>query len=217
MLRPQFTLPPPTKRDDWSSSGPPSNEKCAPGWGSQVVYVARAKLGELGTDHVAGAVEVIQDDEGFFPGRAGLMGTPGGMVGVADVIERLGLAPAMAGLAVQVERTLVAGGRFGVVAQLMMGVAQTVPDVALLLGVVAKFLLQLESLPAVAERLPVIAELGMEPADPVQGQSLAEPVAGSVEQIQCLLGMAERVCATAPPLKIEGQIDVDAGLGGAVP
>ena len=136
--------------------------------------------------------EVVQDGQRFLPGGAGLIRLTGGEAGVADVAERLGLGPPVADLPVQAEGPLVAGGRFGVVAEVVVGEPEAVPDVGLQPGV-AKFGEQLERLPAGDERMAVIAELDVEPADPVQGEGLARPVAGGGEQLQRLPGMAERV------------------------
>lgn len=53
----------------------------------------RGQPGELGADlRGLGVVDVVQDGERFFPDRASLILMPGGVVGVADVIERRGLA-----------------------------------------------------------------------------------------------------------------------------
>ena len=141
--------------------------------------------------------EVVQDGERFLPGGAGLIRLTGGEAGVADVAERLGLGPPVADLPVQAEGPLVAGGRFGVVAEVVVGEPEAVPDVGLQPGV-AKFGEQLERLPAGDERMAVIAELDVEPADPVQGEGLARPVAGGGEQLQRLPGMAERVARPGP-------------------
>ena len=54
-------------------------------------------------------VEVIQDRERLFPGCAGLRRIPGSAVGVTEVAEGFGHAPAAADLAVQVDRLLVTG------------------------------------------------------------------------------------------------------------
>jgi hypothetical protein len=141
-------------------------------------------------------VEVVQDGERFLPGGAGLIRLTGSEAGVADVAERLGLGPAVADLPVQAEGPLVTGGRFGVVAELVVGEPEAVPDVGLQPGV-ATFLEQLERLPAGGARLPVVAELDMEPADPVEGEGLARPVAGRGEQLERLPGMAEGVGVAA--------------------
>src|SRR5262249_40977294 len=78
-------------------------------------------------------------------------------------------------------------------------------------------LVQLERLPAVAERLPVIAEHGMEPANRVQGDSLARPVTGGGGQLQRLPGMLQRLVVQALKLNHDGQGVLDVGLADAVP
>src|SRR5215831_114001 len=113
-----------------------------------------AETGELVADLLGvGVAEVVQDDERFFPGRSRLPGVPGGVPGIPDAVERLGLAPSVAHLTVQVEGALVASGRLGMVTEVMVGIAQAVPGGCLQLGI-AEFLEQLERPPAVAERLP---------------------------------------------------------------
>src|SRR5215831_19489885 len=95
----------------------------------------RAKFGELGADLVGvGVVEVVQDRERFLPGRAGLVWVPSGVLGVAEMAERLGLAPAVVGHPVTAEGPLIAGGGFGIVAEVVVGVAETVQDRGLQLG-----------------------------------------------------------------------------------
>jgi hypothetical protein len=86
------------------------------------------------------------------------------------------------------------------VAQVVVGEPEAVPDIGLQPGV-AKGLEQLERLPAGDERMPVITELDIEPADPIQGEGLARPVAGGGEQLQGLPDMAERVGVPALLLK----------------
>jgi putative transposase len=122
-------------------------------------------------------VEVVQDGERLFPGRARLPEMPGGVAGVANVTENLGLARAVAGLAMQVEGTLVAFDGFAVVAQVLVGVSEAVQRRGLRLAV-AECVEQVESLAAVAQRLPVIPEPGVEPANRVQGECLARQVTG---------------------------------------
>jgi hypothetical protein len=68
-------------------------------------------------------VKVVQNSERFLPGSTRLLAMPGRLLGVPDVTKRIGFAPAVADLAVQVEGTLIRGGRFAVVAEVMVGVA----------------------------------------------------------------------------------------------
>jgi hypothetical protein len=57
------------------------------------MHRVRAETGELGADLASvGVLEVFQDGERFFPYLAGLLAMPGGVMNVARVAERLGLA-----------------------------------------------------------------------------------------------------------------------------
>ena len=125
-----------------------------------------------------GVVKVVQNSERPLPGSTRLLAVPGRMLGVPDVTERIGFAPAVTDLPVQVEGALIAGGRFAMVAEVMMGVTEAVPDPGLHVGRATELGVQAESPPAVAEGLPVVPEVGVEPADAVQGDRLALPVAG---------------------------------------
>jgi hypothetical protein len=109
-------------------------------------------------------LEVGQYHERLFPGGAGLREVPRGVLGVAEVIKRLGRTPAAAELTVQVKRAPVAGGGLGEIAEPLVGVPEAVQHVghALLIAEVAE---HGERLLAVGERLLVIAEYDMEPAD----------------------------------------------------
>ena len=71
-------------------------------------------------------LEVGQDHERLFPRGAGLREVPGGMLGVAEVTERLGRTPAAAELTVQVKCPPVTGGGLGEVAELLVGVPEAV-------------------------------------------------------------------------------------------
>ena len=139
-------------------------------------------------------LEVFQDGERFFPCLAGLLAMPGGVMNIAGVAERLGLAPPVTDLPVQVEGAVVTGNRFGMVAEVVVRVPQAVQGGSLQLWVAKRLtLVQLERLPAVDERLPVIAEHGVEPAHRVQGDGLARPVTSGGEQLQRLPGMIQRL------------------------
>jgi hypothetical protein len=109
-------------------------------------------------------LEVGQYHERLFPCGAGLREVPGGVLGVAEVTKRLGRTPAAAELTVQVKCAPVAGSGLGEIAELLVGVPEAVQHVghALLIAEVAK---HGERLLTVAERLLVIAEYDMEPAD----------------------------------------------------
>src|SRR6516162_4808944 len=98
---------------------------------------------------------------------------------------------------------------------MVVDVAETVPGARLRL-VGAESLQQFERLLAVAERPLVISELGVEPADRVQGCSLPETVAYGHVYRQRALGMAERLGVAAFYLKDQGQRVFGVALAGAV-
>src|SRR5262249_20618177 len=158
---------------------------------------ADTKPGELGADPGGlGVVEVVQDGERILPCNAGLIRVPGGDLGVADVAEGLGLAPAIPDLLVQAEGTPIAGNRLGLVGEMVVGVAQAVPGRSLRLWVV-EALVQVEGPAAVVKRLPVAPEQAVQRCDRAQGDNLARLVTGGGERFQRLLGMAERVGVAA--------------------
>ena len=72
-------------------------------------------------------LDFLEDDERLLPGLAGLRQLAGGVVGVTEVGESVRFVEAVAEFPEDAERTLVAGGGFGEVAELVLGVAQAVP------------------------------------------------------------------------------------------
>jgi hypothetical protein len=83
--------------------------------------------GELGADRAGvGELQVVEDGQRLLPGLPGLGQLPGGVAGVAEVSEGLRFIEAVAGFPVQAERALVAGGGFGEVAQMVLGISQAV-------------------------------------------------------------------------------------------
>ena len=72
-------------------------------------------------------LEVLEDGERLLPGLPGLRQLAGGAMGVAEVGEGLRLIPAVAESLAMPMRRSVAGGGFGKVAQMVLGVAQAVP------------------------------------------------------------------------------------------
>ena len=125
---------------------------------------------------------------------------------------RVSAAPRAAdSLAMQVQGTLVAGSGVGVVAELLMGVPEAVQRVGHPFGV-AEVTEQVKSLPAVTERLLVIPEYGVEPADRVQGHSPAGQVAGGRPQLKRPLGLAKGLAVAAPVIQRQGQCMLDVGL-----
>jgi hypothetical protein len=113
----------------------------------------------------AGVVEFVEDGQGVSPSEAGAVEVVGGVVGVAEVDDAVGLVVAVAEVVVQVDGVLVAGDGPGVVAEVLVGVAETVPRLGQTAAVI-EFLVQSESLLAVDEGLLVAAEEGMLPGAP---------------------------------------------------
>src|SRR5215472_12456272 len=88
--------------------------------------------GELGADPVSvGVLDVLEDGERLLPGLPGLRQIVGGLMGVAEAGEGVRFIEAVAGFPEEAEGALVAGGGFGEVAQMVLGVPQTVPDMPL--------------------------------------------------------------------------------------
>jgi hypothetical protein len=82
---------------------------------------------EAGADLAGiGMLQVVKDGQGLLPGAAGGQLVSSCLAGVAEVGEDLGPAAAVAGVAVDVECLLVAGNGLGVIAQLVVGIAEAV-------------------------------------------------------------------------------------------
>jgi hypothetical protein len=87
------------------------------------------RLAELGADLVAvGVVDLAEDPQGFAPGPVGGRGVARAVVDVTEAAERIGLVEPVGEVTGQRDGPLVACDRFGVVATLMVGVAEAVPD-----------------------------------------------------------------------------------------
>jgi hypothetical protein len=96
------------------------------------VVLASRHYGELGADRVGvGMLQVLEDGQCLLPGLSGLGQLAGGVAGVAEVGEGARFLETVAGFPVKAERALVAGGGFGEVAQVVLGVPQAVPDTSL--------------------------------------------------------------------------------------
>src|ERR1700690_2079301 len=88
--------------------------------------------GELRADLVGvGVLEVFEDGERLPPGLPSLRQGAGSVARVAEVGEGVRFIEAVAGFPVDAERALVAGGGFGEVAQMVLGVPQAVPHIPL--------------------------------------------------------------------------------------
>ena len=84
--------------------------------------------GELAADRFGVEVlDVVEDGESFIPGVTGGVGVAGGVVCVSEVGEDFGLVVVVAELSVQRECLLLAGDRLGVLAEVMVGVAEAFP------------------------------------------------------------------------------------------
>ena len=72
-------------------------------------------------------LNVVEDGQGFGPGVAGGSHVAGGVAGVAEVVEDDGGAVAFFGLGQQAQGLLVAAGGLGMLAELVVDVADAVP------------------------------------------------------------------------------------------
>ena len=121
-------------------------------------------------------LQVVEDGQRLLPGLPGLGQFAGGVAGVAEVGEdRLLPVAAVADFRAMRERALVAGGGFGEVAQLVLGVPEAVPGVGLPRRS-PSFAVQGECLLAERAGLLVVAEEGVAPADVLS--ALASPPCG---------------------------------------
>jgi hypothetical protein len=112
---------------------------------------------------------------------------------------------AVAGFPVQAERPLVAGGGFGEVAQVVLGVPQAVPSISLD-PAVAGFGTQSECLAAEHAGLLVVTEKPVAPADGVERLGLGRLIADGLAQAQRLLSVPERVGVAALTFGWEGGV-----------
>jgi hypothetical protein len=160
--------------------------------------------------------EILQDRQGLFPGRAGLLRSSGRVAGVSEVAESVGGGPTAAGLAVQIDCLPIAGGRFGVLADLLVGVPEAVERAGFPL-LAAEDPEQVERLLAVADRLLVIPDDRAEPADRVESLSPARQVVGGCVRLQRLPGVAEGLVLAPLIAQRDGQRVVDVGLAGVIP
>src|SRR5437016_2994473 len=77
-----------------------------------------------------GVVELVEDVQRLLPGDPGGVRVARGVVGVAEIDERLGLPVAVAEVTPQRQGPLVADDRLVVVTELVVGVAEAVQRVA---------------------------------------------------------------------------------------
>gem|GEM_PF-6165915 len=107
-------------------------------------------------------------------------------------------------------------------AKVVAGVAEAVPGVGLP-GTVAELLEQDERLLAACERLLVVTEQGLKPADMVEGVGLPVMVAGGPVQAKGVAGVVDGLCRAVPTPPQVAQVlvgvglpDLVTGLGGQV-
>jgi len=148
-----------------------------PGWAKLGTYPVGIRV-----------VEFVEDSQSASPGRASCVGRARGVVGIAEVDQRIGFAPAVARRTAQADGTPVTGDRFAVLAEMNVGVAQAVPGRGRA-GTVAELLLESQRLLAADESVPVLAQFGLVPTDVVERVGLSGSVAGDPEQLQCPLGV----------------------------
>jgi hypothetical protein len=87
---------------------------------------------EFGTEPVGvGRVKMIEDDNCLLPDGTGGSCVADGVVGVAEVGEGLGQAVAVAEVVIQLDGVLKAGDGLGVVAEVVVDVAEAVPGASL--------------------------------------------------------------------------------------
>jgi hypothetical protein len=127
-----------------------------------------ACAGKLGADLVGvGVLDVLEDGQRLLPSLPSLRQLGGSMMGVTEVGERVRFIEAVSGFPEDTDRAMVAGGGFGGVAQMVLGVSQAVPDLSLE-PAVADFRAQGECLAAERAGLLVVAEEAMAPANVVE-------------------------------------------------
>jgi hypothetical protein len=114
--------------------------------------------GELGADLVGlGELKVLEDAQRLLPGLPSLAQLAGGVAVVAEVGKGIRFIDAVAGFPENAERAPVAGGGFGKVTQMVLGVPQAVPGCSLD-PAIADFHAQVERLAAEQAGLPVVAK-----------------------------------------------------------
>jgi hypothetical protein len=182
------------------------------GWGGRSV-----RLLEFGAELVGvGVVELVEDDQGVLPGLVCGLGIAGGVVRVAEPGECVGFAVEVAEIPVQLEGVLVAGDCLGVVAEVVVGIADDLPCLSLSVEVAADLLVQGEGLLAGGEGLSVVPAHGVEPTDCGEGVGLPAHAPGGAVQVEGLLGVVEAFGGAALPSPCLGEADVGVGVPGPV-
>ncbi len=160
-------------------------------------------------------VELAEDAQGTGPGPAGGRGVTRAELGVAEVIERVGLVEAVREFGVEAGGPLVARDGSLVLAELVMDVAEAVPGGGLPVAL-ARLPDGVQRLLAGRDGLLVIAEQGLAEADAVKGRRLARQVPGRAGKLEGTQGVAECVRGPVRPLGQPGEAVVNLGLADAV-
>src|SRR5207245_5445864 len=137
------------------------------------------------------------------------------MVHFTEAAEDLCLEEAVPEVVEEVDGALVAGHGFGVVAEVVVGVAETVPRAGLTASI-AEFFEQSEGSCTAGEGLRVVAEPGPVPAERVERSRLPEPVAEGEVEVERLLGVAQCLFVVAQPGGDVGDVAVDVRQAGSV-
>ena len=126
-------------------------------------------------------VEVVQDGEGVAPGVPRVLRAAMCLQGVAQVGQGLGLLEPVPELGVEPGGVPEVTDGLGMLAQLVIRVADAVQGGGFAL-LVTEFAVECEGLPAVRQSRRGVAQVGVTPADVVQGVRLARPVTSTPEK-----------------------------------
>src|SRR2546421_7388690 len=154
-------------------------------------------------------VDFQADGECLLPRSAGGRVVSNGVLVVAEVDQRLGLVVAGTEVPAELGRLFVAGGGLDVVAEVMVGEAEAVPNGGFH-PAVAEPLDEFERPLAGRSGLVIFAELPMAPADRVQGVGLADWMIDGLVQVEGLPGMVE--CLPMAALAFDFPAESQVGL-----
>src|ERR1051326_1861318 len=156
-------------------------------------------------------MQVIEDAHCLLPGLPCSLYVAGGAAGVTQVGEDLGFVETVTEFPEQTQCALVTVGGVAMVADLVLDVAEAVPDVCLA-AAVPQLMVQGQGLPAERAGLLGLAEQRVAIADGVERSGLPGSVPGGPEQAEGLFGLLDRVRdATLAPC-YQGQRLVGPGL-----
>src|SRR5262249_8010030 len=126
--------------------------------------------------------QVVEYCQRLMPGRPGAVFAAGRQPGIAKMGEYLGCVKQVPKLPVQGKGPLVAFDRIWIIAEMMVGKAETVPGSGLSVPVV-EVVIQDQGLLAGVNSVPEVAHLGLTPANVVERASLPGLVADSLVDI----------------------------------